>query len=81
MTDSITVELHKDDVVRMVCGSSIPSSGIPMVTKLVGNQHNQQWEWDREALKSLTIDELMQVYALINWSAPPVVEQPRIIVP
>lgn len=78
--DTIIVELGKEDVIRLVCGSDIPLGGIPMVTKLTVNQRQEQWVWCRDSLRTLTIDELMQIYALINWSTPLVVEQPKIVI-
>lgn len=63
---SINVVLQKSDVIRMLKGSPAPLG----------------MEWDEQAMQSCSIDELMGLYASINWGQPqPVEEAPRIFIP
>jgi len=64
---SITIELRKDDVIRMLKGSNAPAGML----------------WDERAMNEYSIEALMEIYAQLNWSGHLVQEQeaPRIFVP
>lgn len=64
---SITIELRKDDVIRMLKGSNAPAGML----------------WDERSMNEYSIEDLMEIYAQLNWSGQPVQEQeaPRIFVP
>lgn len=64
---SITIELRKDDVIRMLKGSNAPAGML----------------WDERSMNEYSIEDLIEIYAQLNWSGQPVQEQeaPRIFVP
>lgn len=63
--ESITIELRKDDVIRMLKGSDAPYG----------------MAWDELAMQEQSIEELMEIYAQLNWSNQPVEasDAPRIV--
>ena len=63
--ESLTVELQKDDVIRMLKGSNAPFG----------------MAWDERAMQEQPISELMEIYAQLNWSDKPIEESeaPRIV--
>lgn len=65
--ETITIELRKDDVIRMLKGSNAPAGML----------------WDERSMNEYSIEDLMEIYAQLNWSGQPVQEQeaPRIFVP
>lgn len=57
----IMLELSHHDLVNLVCGRPCPGYGQPYA-KFVGNQWNDEWEWDRAALARHTEAELVRIY-------------------
>jgi hypothetical protein len=75
---AVTVELHKSDVINMICGSAVPVRGGSLLN-FAGNQHNEAWAWDRAKLEAMDINDLMGVYAELNWSEPAPEEAPAAV--
>lgn len=60
--DSIKVRLHKVDIINLICGTPARFSKRHTCVKFTGNQWNDDWEWDRNALSKLGVDELAKMY-------------------
>ena len=67
------MELSKEDYVNMICGTSALTMGWPgdhneglhkadPFVKHTGNQWNTKFDWDRDALADLSIEELIDIY-------------------
>lgn len=81
MSEKIAVELDRNDVINLLCGSATPQAGMPQITyEAMSTKDGPYFRWDREAMRTVPIDELMQVYALLNWSKPRAAEQPKSLI-
>jgi len=70
----ITIALDHQDLVNLVCGRPVPYGENPY-TKFIGNQWNEDWEWDRSKLEKLSEGELYSIYfgvipAVAHTSSP-----------
>ncbi len=66
LVESVTVELQKSDVIRMLKGGPAPFG----------------MDWDERAMNASHIDELMALYASIHWGPKQNTDdQPRIYIP
>lgn len=74
--EAIIIELQKDDVIRLLCGSDIPEGGIPMLTYVDAGL----LYWNRTGMQELPIDELMRLYALLHWNPAPPPKPSRIVI-
>lgn len=74
MMDSVTVKLGKADVLNLICGSQ----NMGLAASILA----QPQEWDRDALAQMSVNELMTIYAQLNWApVKPEVEAKALIVP
>ena len=55
-------DLDTDDLINLFQGVDIPYGGIEGLTRFSGNQWNEAWEWDEQALRLKTKEELWQLY-------------------
>lgn len=52
----IKVTLNHDRLVCMFCGRAVPPGG--PYTRYTGNQWREDWEWDKDAVRSITTLDL-----------------------
>lgn len=64
-------------LVHAILGRGLAGLSIPMLeemtkrgfTRFIGNQHNENWEWDTEALRKLDISTLGRLYTALTAKA------------
>jgi len=60
--DSVKVKLFKADLINIICGRPACFFRGHTYVKFTGNQWNDDWEWDRNALSKLSVEELAKIY-------------------
>jgi len=65
---NIGPELMKEIFIDAICGAGFNNIGSAMDMQnkgyaiFTGNQHNEDWAWDRKALNRLTTEVLVEIY-------------------
>lgn len=72
MSETLTDDYYQKLLTEAIYGNGLSSIeyAIDMenkgLAKFCGNQHNEAWEWNKDALMGLSISELEQIYKKVS---------------